>query len=188
MSPEAARLFFVSGVTFLVGAAGGAFAVRSLYGEETPEVSPTAAERDPGCAPCPQCPTCPPPVDCGELGVIPPEDAPTGGPPSEVGLVEPDRSGLPASALPLAMGAVKTAVEGCFAEETGMSGVVLLDLVATATAGGGFIQEATVTKATGEVESAELVECIRTAAEGARFEWSGTEGSLEFKLPVRVGR
>lgn len=188
MSPEAARLFFVSGLALLVGGAGGAFAVRSLYGEETPEVTLGAEAKARNCAPCPQCPVCPPPVDCGELGVVPPEDAPSGGPPQEIRLTDSDRPGLPASALPLAMSAVKTSMADCFADETSLSGVVLLDLVATATAGGGFIQEATVTKATGDVEGTEIVECIRTSAESARFEWSGTEGSLEFKLPVRVGR
>ncbi len=188
MSPEAARLFFVSGLTFLIGIGGGAFAMSSLYGGGSVDVDP-AKPRPPACAPCPQCPACPPPVDCGELGVVPPSNTDDDDDPgSEIFPTEPDRPGLPASALPLAMGAVKESIVSCFTDETSISGVVLLDLTASATAAGGFISEATITQATGDVRGTEIPECVRAAAERARFEWEGSEGQLKFKLPVKVGR
>jgi hypothetical protein len=59
--------------------------------------------------------------------------------------------------------------------------------VATATSGG-YISEAAVAKTTKELEGHEIVECVRAAALRARFSWEGDEGSLDFKLPVKVGR
>jgi len=185
MSPEGARLFFVSGLTFLIGIGGGALAMNSIHGGGESEVDPSKP-RPPTCAPCPQCPTCPPPVDCGDLTVVPPDgddddqgddDAPP----------DPDRPGLPASALPLAMGAVREAIKICGVEDTSLSGVVLLDLTATATAGGGFISESTIARTTGDMSGAAVAECVRIEAKRARFAWDGVEGDLKFKLPVKVG-
>jgi hypothetical protein len=188
MSPEGARLFFVSGLTFLMGIGGGALAMSSIHGGGEAEVDPSKPP-PPNCAPCPQCPTCPPPVDCGELGVVPPdqgggeEDDGTELPPPD-----PDRPGLPASALPLAMKAVREAIATCAVDETSLSGVVLLDLIATATAGGGFISEAVIAQTTGDMRGAAIADCVRLEALRARFEWEGAEGELKFKMPVKVGR
>jgi hypothetical protein len=187
MSPEGARLFFVSGLTFLVGIGGGALAMSSIHGGGEESVDPSKPP-PPHCAPCPQCPACPPPVDCGDLGVIPPDN---GGDDDEGGdddaPPDPDRPGLPASALPLAMNAVKEAIKTCAIDETSLSGVVLLDLVATATAGGGFISEAVITQATGDMRGAAIAECVRLEAKRARFAWEQGEGELKFKMPVKVG-
>lgn len=187
MSPESARLFMVSGITFLTGIGGGAIAMNAIHGGGEPEVDPSKP-RPANCAPCPQCPACPPPVDCGELGVVPPGggeeevDDDVEVPPSET-----DKPGLPASALPLAMNAVRDAIKTCQLEATSLSGVVLLDLVATTTAGGGFISEATITQATGDMRGAPVAECVRIEAMRARFTWEGSEGELKFKMPVKVG-
>ena len=70
------------------------------------------------------------------------------------------------------MGAVREAIKICGVEDTSLSGVVLLDLTATATAGGGFISESTIARTTGDMSGAAVAECVRIEAKRARFAWA----------------
>ena len=65
-------------------------------------------------------------------------------------------------------------------------GVFLLQLTATASAGGGYVSEAVVLKATGGLAGTEFEACVPEQALLARFEWEGAEGEVRFKLPVKV--
>ena len=86
------------------------------------------------------------------------------------------------------MGAVREQVKECMADETSMSGMVLLELTASTTGTTGSIAEAVITRATGEADGSEIADCIKNAAGRATFAWDGAEGELKFKLPVKVGR
>lgn len=158
--------------------------VRTLYGDiDRVEPEPTRALE---CPPPPPCPACPPPVDCGVLGKFPvdpetqdPRPTPDfSEPPEGVGL-----PGLPASVIPLAHRAVQDGIAECLRSASD-NGVALLELTVTATEGQGFIRNATVSRATRGAR--EVSDCLVESARRVRFEWSGRDGQLTFKLPVSV--
>ncbi len=187
MTPEAARLFFIASICFVLGGAAGVFATRTLYGDTDQQVSP-AHTKQLQCPPPVPCPVCPPPPDCGETSLVP-----TGGEEIAVEalpeLQEPKNNvpGLPSSALKLANAAVLAEVEPCLSSTVAtLPGVALLDLVVTASAGVGKISEVSLSRATGGAQS--LQTCLEEAAKAARFEWDGADGELQFKLPLRVGQ
>lgn len=185
MNPEAVRLFFGCSISFLLGGAAGVFGVRTLYGQvdQVAPETPTSLV----CPPPPPCPACPPPVDCGAVGGGLPSDPP----PTPVERPPLDRPadalpGLPASVLPLAHAAVKTAIAPCLDEvPASASGVALLALTVTATGGEGFLRDAVVTRATGD--GRDVADCLARSARSARFRWSGPDGQLTFKIPISVG-
>lgn len=183
MSPEGAKLFFVAGLSLLVGGAAGAFTTRTLYGGPIESVDPSP-DRAPACPKCRECPVCPPPVDCGELGVVPVGDEPTGVVPDAVDVPEAARPGLPAAAVGLATTAVKDAVADCLNDVEGSGGHVLLSLTVTSTGGQGFIRNAEIAKTSGDVSA--QTDCIVSNARRAKFEFE-PEGELRFQLPLKVG-
>lgn len=203
---QGTRLFVVSGLALVVGAAAGAYATQLVYGDSSQQtVDPSPAPiRE--CPACPACPACPPPPDCGDLSVIPstPDDlipsAPMHGDGSEDPLGEDGNSitpppsrrpagpGLSARAIQQATAAVRVAVRPCLeAENTQtLSGMLLLDLTVTATGSEGFVTEALISQRSGDVGQVDV--CVQKEALGARFEHEGPEGEQRVKLPLQVGR
>lgn len=149
--------------------------------------------RAPVCPPTP-CPACPEPVDCGELGRIPfgadPERETERGRSDYSGGIpdrEPGPPGLPPSALRLAHRAVETEIASCLEVLLDAEpGSAVLSMTVTATRGTGFISDAAIGRATGGL--APVAGCLVDAARRARFEWSGSDGQLTFKLPVTSGQ
>lgn len=191
---QVARLFLASGLSLVIGAGGGAYAMSLLYGgppEAQVRVDPSPDPVAPECPACPECPVCPPPPDCGELGVLPEDDLPVepvDGPraePPELPSAAPS-SGLPVSAVQKATAAVREAVTPCLEapEAEAARGMVLLSLTVTATGGQGFIRDALVTQRTGDVAGVEA--CIQSEARRAKFEWAGADGEQSMRLPIPV--
>lgn len=185
MPPETARLIFIATICLVAGGAAGAYATRTIYGSVESVAVPSAV-RAPECPPPPPPPLCPPPPDCGELGVVPRGDAPSGAvledpvePPA------PAKPGLPASAIRLGTQAVEQAVAACRGEGDA-DGALVLDLTLTATGGVAFISDAQIVRRSGQVESVEA--CVRDRAREARFAYGAAEGEARFKVPVRFGR
>lgn len=171
----------------LVGGAVGAYATRAIYGDSPENIDPVTP-RQKICPTC-ECPVCPPPPDCGDVNGVPTSTAPRAIliPEDE----EPDRHtkpGLPASAVQLATGSVRTEVRPCLATiPYEVHGTVLLDLTVTATGGQGFISDASMVERSGDaVSSSELEHCLVEAARAAKFEWSGEDGEAHVRLPVAL--
>lgn len=173
-------------IGLVVGAAGGAYGMRLVYGEAPSRVEVSAREGEIHPR-CPECPACPPPVDCGELGVVPettlqaPLDASEEAFPESGGL-----PGLPPLALQQASEVIRIAVAPCLAQADALDahGVLLLDLTITATGGQGFVRTLDATGRTGD--PGPLEPCITARAQAARFSWDGDDGSQRLKLPIRV--
>ena len=186
MSPEAARLLSGCAMSFLLGGVAAVFGLRTLYGP-TEQVEPSV-DIPLECPPPPPCPACPPPSDCSDGDALPEETFTqnewTPSPAAQgSGTLLP---GLPASAIPRANTAIQAAITVC--RETvdpSASGVVLLKLTVTATGTGGFIRDALVVQAPGL--PSETADCFAREAKRARFDWTGADGELTFKLPVSVG-
>lgn len=177
-------LAFAAGL--LIGGAGGAYAMRLVYGDAPARVDVGAPQNELRLR-CPECRACPPPVDCGELGLVPEAVPSTPLSPREV--LPPESGGLPGLpplALKRASEAVRTAVAPCVAqaEELDAHGVLLLDITVTATGGQGFVRTLEAggrTGAPGPVEP-----CIIDRAWSARFAWDGDDGVQRLKLPIQV--
>lgn len=179
-------LSFAAGL--LIGGVGGAYGMRLVYGDAPARVE-VATPKNEVRTRCPECPTCPPPVDCGELGVVPVGE-PTA-PITPTAQVEDSFEtsglpGLPPLALKRASEAVRTAVEPCVAQadELGAHGVLLLDLTITATGGQGFMRAIDTSGRAGDPSM--LEPCIITRARSARFSWDGDDGIQRLKLPIQI--
>lgn len=201
---QTTRLAATALLSLVVGAAGGAYATRLVYGDGTGAVDPSPEPRR-TCPPCPDCPTCPEPPPCdtvsdlptspdpiepyGDLDVVDTAtDAPDDLPRRR--LPDPDLPrgpGLSAGTIQQAFSAVRLAVGPCLiqASEEDRRGMVLLSLTVTATGTEGFVTDAVVSQSSGDVAS--LEECLRSHAEGARFPHRGSDGSQRLKVPLRIG-
>jgi len=203
---QGTRLFVVSGLALVVGAAAGAYATQLVYGDSSQQtVDPSPAPiRE--CPACPACPACPPAPDCSDLSVIPsaPDDfvpdQPSDGdgtdgarddseaPINPLPSRRPAGPGLSARAIQQATAAVRVAVRPCLEAEgtEALSGMLLLDLTVTATGSEGFVTEALISQRSGDVGQVDM--CVQKEALGARFEHEGPEGEQRVKLPLQVGR
>jgi hypothetical protein len=183
------RLALVGGLALVVGAVGGAYGTRVIYGDGAQSPVEPAPRPIRECPACPACPACPPPPECGEVSLLPTQgNDPTAPPPETPPPLEPARPGLPAHAIQQALAAVRLAVGGCLAPDAaqGASGMLLLDLTVTTTGTTGQVVEALVTQRSGSVEAVEG--CVQTSAKSARFPYQGPEGEQKVKLPLAVGR
>ena len=192
---QATRLAATALLSLAVGAVGGAYATRLVYGGGGASVDPSPEPRR-TCPPCPDCPACPTPPPCDAVSDLPMEDddpglgAGDGDPGYARGLPDPDAPtgpGLSAGAIQQAFAAVRVAVAPCLeeAEVQGVRGMVLLDLTVTATGTEAFVTDATVSQRMGDVEAIEP--CVQSHAVRARFSHKGGDGSQRLKVPLRIG-
>lgn len=191
MSPELAKTLAVGLVCLFVGSGLG------FYGASRLEGPASSLSVDPGvktaCPKCEACPVCPAAPDCGELGVVPTAEDTDDLPDvdddvNDVMDIDPNAlPGLPPSALKLASDAVIQQIDGCLRQAAGDGerGIVVLALTVTATGGVGFVSDATAATHDGDVTGA--LECGPRDAQRAKFEWNGSDGRQELRLPIQVG-
>lgn len=179
---DAARLFFACSITFLLGAAMGAFATRTLYGDIEP-VEPVTRS-GPACPPCPDCPVCAP-SEASMPGTFEPASDELDLAMERLESAEPTESGLALTAIRSADAAVQEAVQPCLRDgrARGVGGSVVLDLRVRVDGGTGTIRDA-VALSQGQVD-AEAEACLVEAARQARFEVDGPDGAGRLKVAVR---
>lgn len=170
---ETAALFL--GIGLFAGAIGGAYAMTIIYGEPPSErIAPS--ERCPPpppcerCPPAPSCPTAVPMVELEEGDIVPLE------------LPNPQETGLPESAVSLAMNGFARESSPCRTEET--SGTIVLDLTVTASAGLGRISKLLRVSSEGSADQA--LPCLESAAGRVQFEWSGSDGRSKLRYPMSL--
>ncbi len=186
MSPEAARLFFGCSIGFLLGGAAGAFGTRTLYGEGMRvDPAPTALVRCPEPPPCAACPD----LERAEPSELSIDALPDDGPPPI-----PLPPGIPPSVIPNVRAAVDAELQALLSEDgpcgAGLAGsTIVLQLSVVVEADEGAVEEASVvsTLATAEETDNDCRLRLAEVAERARFDGTGRDGRLQFKVPIVLG-